>query len=100
VVPVGALKKRLKIKMPIYRRHSMQHNPFGKSELFVSKLCLGTMTFGVKGFWEVIGKQSQETASRHVDCRLDVGINFIDAANVYSFGESERLLNDSLCYPS
>ena len=74
----------------------MQYNPFGKSGLFVSKLCLGTMTFAGKGFWEVIGQQSQETATRLVDRSLDAGINFIDTANVYSFGESERLLGQAL----
>jgi len=74
----------------------MQHNTLGKTGLFVSKLCLGTMTFGGKGFWEVIGQQGQEMATRLVDRCLDGGINFIDTANVYSFGESERLLGEAL----
>jgi aryl-alcohol dehydrogenase-like predicted oxidoreductase len=74
----------------------MQYNPFGKTGLFVSKLCLGTMTFGGKGFWEVIGQQGQEMATRLVDRSLDAGINFIDTANIYSFGESEQLLGQAL----
>jgi aryl-alcohol dehydrogenase-like predicted oxidoreductase len=74
----------------------MQYSLFGKTGLFVSKLCLGTMTFGGKGFWEVIGQQGQEMATRLVDRSLDAGINFIDTANVYSFGESERLLGQAL----
>ena len=74
----------------------MQYNLFGKTGVFVSKLCLGTMTFGGKGFWEVIGQQSQDTATRLVDRCLDAGINFIDTANIYSFGESERLLGQAL----
>ncbi len=74
----------------------MQYNTFGQTGLFVSNLCLGTMTFGGKGFWEVIGQQGQETATRLVDRCLDAGINFIDTANIYSFGESERLLGEAL----
>ncbi len=74
----------------------MQYNTFGKTGIFVSSLCLGTMTFGGKGFWEVIGQQGQETATRLVDRCLDAGINFIDTANIYSFGESERLLGEAL----
>lgn len=74
----------------------MQFKAFGKTGIFVSKLCLGTMTFGGKGFWEVIGQQSQETATRLVGRCLDAGINFIDTANIYSFGESERLLGQAL----
>jgi aryl-alcohol dehydrogenase-like predicted oxidoreductase len=74
----------------------MQYKTFGNTGLFVSQLCLGTMTFGGKGFWEVIGQQGLETASRLVDRCLDAGINFIDTANVYSFGESESLLGQVL----
>lgn len=74
----------------------MQYKSFGKTGLFVSKLCLGTMTFGGKGFWEVIGQQGQEMATRLVDRSLDAGINFIDTANIYSFGESEQLLGQAL----
>jgi aryl-alcohol dehydrogenase-like predicted oxidoreductase len=74
----------------------MKYTPFGKTGLFVSRLCLGTMTFGGKGFWEVIGQQGQETATRLVDRCLDAGINFIDTANIYSFGESERMLGEAL----
>jgi aryl-alcohol dehydrogenase-like predicted oxidoreductase len=74
----------------------MKYNTFGKTGLFVSRLCLGTMTFGGKGFWEVIGQQSQETATHLVDRCLDAGINFFDTADIYSFGESERLLGQAL----
>ncbi|MEJ2157515.1 MAG: aldo/keto reductase [Desulfobacteraceae bacterium] len=74
----------------------MQYKTFGKTGIFVSSLCLGTMTFGGKGFWEVIGQQGQEAATRLVDRCLDAGINFIDTANIYSFGESERLLGEAL----
>jgi aryl-alcohol dehydrogenase-like predicted oxidoreductase len=78
------------------KENAMLYDLFGKTGLFVSKLCLGTMTFGGKGFWEVIGQQDQATATRLVDRCLDAGINFIDTANIYSFGESERLLGEAL----
>jgi aryl-alcohol dehydrogenase-like predicted oxidoreductase len=74
----------------------MQFKLLGKTGIFVSKVCLGTMTFGGKGFWEVIGQQRREMATRLVDRCLDAGINFIDTANIYSFGESERLLGQAL----
>jgi aryl-alcohol dehydrogenase-like predicted oxidoreductase len=54
------------------------------------------MTFFGKGFWEVVGKQGQELANEIVARSLDAGINFIDTANVYSFGESETMLGKAL----
>ncbi len=74
----------------------MKYEILGTTGIYVSKLCLGTMTFGGRGFWEVIGQLGQETVTRLVDRSLDAGINFIDTANVYSFGESERLLGEAL----
>jgi aryl-alcohol dehydrogenase-like predicted oxidoreductase len=74
----------------------MQFKPFGQTGLFVSRLCLGTMTFGGKGFWEVIGQLGQDKATRIVDRCLDAGVNFFDTANIYSFGESERMLGEAL----
>lgn len=74
----------------------MKYRLLGKTGLFVSELCLGAMTFGGKGFWEVIGQQGQEVVNNIVARSLDAGINFIDTANVYSFGESETLLGKAL----
>jgi len=54
------------------------------------------MTFGGEGFWEVIGKQGQDLANDIVARSLDAGINFIDTANVYSFGQSETILGKAL----
>lgn len=64
--------------------------------MFVSELCLGTMTFGGKGFWEVVGRLGQGEVERLVGTSLDAGVNFIDTADVYSEGESERLLGQAL----
>lgn len=75
---------------------SMKYRLLGRTGLLVSELCLGTMTFGGKGFWEVIGKQGQDLVNDIVARSLDTGINFIDTANIYSFGESETLLGKAL----
>lgn len=74
----------------------MKYRLLGRTGLLVSELCLGTMTFYGKGFWEVVGKQGQDVANEIVACSLDAGINFIDTANVYSFGESEKMLGKAL----
>src|SRR5687767_12906466 len=75
---------------------SMKYRLLGRTGLLVSELTLGTMTFGGKGFWEVVGKQGQDVANAIVARSLDAGINFIDTADVYSFGESETLLSKAL----
>lgn len=74
----------------------MRYNVLGNTGLFVSELCLGTMTFGGKGFWEAIGRLGAKEAEALVGTALDEGVNFIDTANVYSEGESERLLGAAL----
>ncbi|MEO0594688.1 MAG: aldo/keto reductase [Chloroflexota bacterium] len=70
----------------------MKTKVLGRTGLLVSELCFGTMTFGGRGMWEAIGKQGQETVNELVGRAIDGGINFIDTADVYSEGESERLL--------
>jgi aryl-alcohol dehydrogenase-like predicted oxidoreductase len=74
----------------------MRYNPLGKTGLFVSELCFGTMTFGGKGFWEAIGKLGGKEAETLVGTSLDGGVNFIDTSNNYSEGESEKLLGSAL----
>jgi len=74
----------------------MRYNPLGQSGFFVSELCLGTMTFGGGGMWSAIGTLGAKEAEELVGTALDSGINFIDTANVYSDGESERLLGAAL----
>ena len=65
--------------------------------MFVSELCLGTMTFGGHGqMWEVIGGLDQAAVDAIVHRSLDAGINFIDTANVYSAGESETMVGKTL----
>ncbi|OWY04326.1 MULTISPECIES: aldo/keto reductase [Thioclava] len=75
----------------------MRYRPLGPSGLLVSELCLGTMTFGgSEGMWGQIGQLRQDDADGLVKTAIDAGINFIDTANVYAGGESERILGQSL----
>ena len=74
----------------------MRYKLLGTTGLYVSELCLGTMTFGGKGFWEAIGKLGSKDVDTLVGTALDHGVNFIDTADVYSEGESEQLLGASL----
>ena len=69
----------------------------GNSGLFVSELCLGTMTFGGgDDMWGLIGQLQQEQADQLMKTALEAGINFIDTANVYGGGASERIVGQSL----
>jgi aryl-alcohol dehydrogenase-like predicted oxidoreductase len=75
----------------------MRHVPLGRTGLFVSELCLGTMTFGGGGgIWGQIGNLQQADAERLVGQALDAGINFIDTADVYAGGQSERITGQAL----
>jgi aryl-alcohol dehydrogenase-like predicted oxidoreductase len=76
----------------------MQYKPLGRTGLFVSELCLGTMTFGGgEGMWRQIGALQQREADALVRAALEDGVNLIDTANVYAEGLSERILGQSLC---
>ena len=74
----------------------MKYNELGKTGVLVSELCLGTMTFGGKGYWQAIGQLAQDEVNKIVKTSVDSGINFIDTANAYSEGLSETLLGESL----
>jgi aryl-alcohol dehydrogenase-like predicted oxidoreductase len=74
----------------------MKYNKLGNTGVLVSELCFGTMTFYGKGYWENIGKVDQDEATNLLKTAFDGGINFIDTANAYSEGMSERLLGAGL----
>jgi len=78
----------------------MRYNQLGRTGLFVSEICLGTMTFGEVGknsdVWSAIAGVDQEGVDRIVERSLAAGVNFIDTANVYSFGASEEMLGRAL----
>lgn len=74
----------------------MNYNPLGNTGVLVSEICLGTMTFGGDGYWKAMGELQQDAVNDIVKTAFDNGINFIDTANVYSFGQSETLLGQAL----
>ena len=75
----------------------MKYRQLADTGVFVSELCLGTMTFGGRGqIWEAIGGLDQQGADDLVHRALDAGINFVDTANVYASGESETMLGRAL----
>jgi aryl-alcohol dehydrogenase-like predicted oxidoreductase len=76
----------------------MKYNFIGNTGLMVSELCFGTMTFGGQnaGMWDNIGKLQQKEVNKMLTAVVDSGINFIDTANVYSYGQSEQLLGQGL----
>jgi aryl-alcohol dehydrogenase-like predicted oxidoreductase len=75
----------------------MNYRELADTGVFVSELCLGTMTFGGRGqMWEVIGGIDQQSVDALVGRALDAGVNFVDTANVYSAGESETMLGKAL----
>jgi aryl-alcohol dehydrogenase-like predicted oxidoreductase len=75
----------------------MRNHPLGRTGLFVSELCLGTMTFGgTEGIWGKIGDLGQADAERLVGQAIDAGVNFIDTADVYAGGMSETITGQAL----
>jgi len=75
----------------------MQYKTLGDTGLLVSTLCFGTMTFhGGTGLFRAIGTVDQAGADVLIKESIDAGINFFDTADVYSEGESEKTLGQSL----
>lgn len=71
----------------------MQYRRLGNSGLIVSALSLGTMQFGTG---MNMGNLDQDATTEMVHFAIDRGINFIDTANVYSRGESEKLVGNAI----
>jgi aryl-alcohol dehydrogenase-like predicted oxidoreductase len=72
----------------------MEYTTLGATGLEVSRICLGCMSFGTPEWrpWVLEEEESREIIER----AIDLGINFFDTANMYSLGESERILGDVL----
>ncbi len=68
----------------------MQYIRLGNSGLKVSRICLGTMSFGNESSWTI----EIDKARPIVRKALDLGINFFDTANVYSSGRSEEIIGE------
>lgn len=74
----------------------MKYVKFGNTGMDVSQLCLGAMGFGDpnSGFHEWV--LEEEESKVVIKKALDLGINFFDTANIYSYGASERILGKAL----
>lgn len=68
----------------------MDYRRLGRTGLKVSPLCLGAMMFGQRG------NANHDECVRIIHRAIDAGINFIDTANVYSRGESEKIVGSAL----
>ena len=76
----------------------MDYTHLGDTGLEVSRLCLGSAQFG-SGQWADGVREyavGEETSRALVQRALDLGINFVDTANVYSAGESEELIGRAI----
>ena len=72
----------------------MEYTTLGSTGMTVSRICLGCMSFGDPDWreWVLDEQEGVELVERAVD----LGINFFDTANMYSLGESERVLGEAL----
>lgn len=70
----------------------MQYSRFGSTGVKVSRICLGTMSFGNESEWMI----EIDKARPIIKKALDLGINFYDTANVYSQGRSEEIVGELL----
>jgi aryl-alcohol dehydrogenase-like predicted oxidoreductase len=68
----------------------MDYRTLGRTGIKVSPLCLGAMMFGS------FGNPDHDDSVRIIHAALDAGINFVDTADVYSFGESEEIVGKAL----
>ncbi|EIG0407179.1 1-deoxyxylulose-5-phosphate synthase YajO [Escherichia coli] len=74
----------------------MQYNPLGKTDLRVSRLCLGCMTFGEPDRGNHAWTLPEESSRPIIKRALEGGINFFDTANSYSDGSSEEIVGRAL----
>src|SRR2546428_6537296 len=70
----------------------MQYTQLGSTGLQISRICLGTMSFGNSEEWMVELEKAKPIVKRAVD----LGINFFDTANIYSQGRSEEIVGELL----
>jgi len=82
VAPAGGL--------PVWLAVAMDYRPLGTTGVQVSELCLGTMMFGA---W---GNPDHDESVRIIHRAVEAGVNFIDTADMYSFGESEEIVGKAL----
>jgi aryl-alcohol dehydrogenase-like predicted oxidoreductase len=71
----------------------MEYTTFGSTGMEVSRICLGCMSFGTNWDEWTLGREESRAV---IERAVDLGINFFDTANVYSYGESEEILGEVL----
>lgn len=74
----------------------MLYAKLGRTGLIVSRLCLGTMSFGAGSGNPAIARTRYDEAEGIVRQAMDAGVNFFDTADVYAGGESEEMLGRAL----
>jgi aryl-alcohol dehydrogenase-like predicted oxidoreductase len=75
----------------------MKYHTLGPTGLLVSEICLGTMTFAAgEGMWKSVAGVEQDLADQMLKTSFDAGVNFVDTANVYTSGESEKTLGRAI----
>jgi aryl-alcohol dehydrogenase-like predicted oxidoreductase len=68
----------------------MNYKLLGRSGLKVSELCLGTMGFGTEGGWGA----DKDASFAIMDAYANAGGNFLDTANMYKLGTSEKIIGE------
>jgi len=72
----------------------MEYTTLGRTGMEVSRICLGCMSFGTPEWRDWV--LDEEASLPIIERAIDLGINFFDTANMYSVGESERILGRAL----
>lgn len=89
-----SIPQDLVLRCPGVMALRMEYTTLGSTGMEVSRICLGCMSFGSSDWreWVLDEAESREIIER----AIDLGINFFDTANIYSMGESERVLGNVL----
>jgi aryl-alcohol dehydrogenase-like predicted oxidoreductase len=74
----------------------MEYRQLGNSGLRISRLTMGTMTFGGRGEFAGVGATDVDGARRQIEMAIDAGVNLIDTADVYSAGVAEEIVGQAL----
>ena len=74
----------------------MEYTTLGETGVEVSRICLGCMGFGGSGGGMFDWTVDEPEATEVIDRAIELGINFFDTANIYSYGESEEILGNAL----
>jgi aryl-alcohol dehydrogenase-like predicted oxidoreductase len=75
----------------------VEYTTLGDTGMEVSRICLGCMGFGGDGGGEMFDwTVGEPEATEVIDRAIELGINFFDTANIYSYGESEEILGNAL----